>query len=271
MTIGALLAQAIERTRFSQYGQEDERSALLMAREREARAEADAARASRDELLAIVSHDLRNPLAVLTMNLAIVERWAPPGEEGDKIRRRIPLMLRAAEQMERLILDLLDTSVIQSRGLSVDRATCDLVEIVREACEILTPRAAQGRVKVEIEMGERPVPIVGERARVGQVVSNLVSNAIKFTPEGGHVTIAATPKGDEVLVSVRDTGPGIPAEHLGKIFDRFWRAPRASAAGTGLGLYISKAIVEGHGGRIWVESKVGAGSTFFFTLPMVRG
>jgi signal transduction histidine kinase len=131
----------------------------------------------------------------------------------------------------------------------------------------LSPLAKERGVQLSVESAGEPVNVLADKERVSQVLSNLVGNALKFTPRGGAVTVLAEGLGDLVRLSVADNGPGVPPDHLPRLFERFWQAKRVSREGTGLGLYIAKGIVEAHGGRIWAESAPGNGSTFHFTLP----
>ncbi len=246
---------------------EDKAAALerTAASEGAARAEAEAAVATRDLLLAIVSHDLRNPLSVIVTNAAILQRTTIAGKEGERIDKSAQTILRAAERMKRLIADLLDLAQIQAGMLAVERMPHDVAALIRDCVEMLSPLAAtkdlKGMTSVVLQVG-------CDRERVLQILSNLVGNAIKFTPEGGSIVIEAQDHGIEVRFSVRDTGQGISEEELPRIFDRFWQTQRKNRTGIGLGLSIAKGLVEAHGGRLSVESKLGAGTTFFFTLPL---
>jgi signal transduction histidine kinase len=250
---------------------EDKADALERAvgSERAARAEAETAVATRDELLAIVSHDLRNPLSVITTNGAVLQRTTIEGKPGERVRTSAQAILRSADRMNRLIADLLDLAQIQAGKLAVEQKPEDVDAIVRESIEMLRPLAA----KIDLRLDGRASPSVRvhcDRGRVLQVLSNLVGNALKFTHKGGSISIEAHGAGNEAQFFVRDTGQGISEEELPRIFDRFWHAQRNNRAGIGLGLSIVKGLVEAHGGRLWVESKLGAGTTFFFTLPLAE-
>lgn len=143
-----------------------------------------------------------------------------------------------------------------------------LQPLVREALQLIEPLARVKSVELLNHVdGEEPLVVQVDGDRILQVLSNLVGNAVKHTPEGGRVSIRATLHPDRVEISVQDTGPGIPAEHLDQVFDRFWRAEKTGGKGIGLGLAIARGIVRAHGGRAWAESEVGRGSTFRFTLP----
>jgi signal transduction histidine kinase len=161
---------------------------------------------------------------------------------------------------------LLDLARLEAGRLSLDRQPADLGALVNEALGVVQPLAQARQLLVQADCETQGALAVCDRERVLQVLSNLVGNAIAFTPPGGRVTVRARASGPEIVVSVADTGPGIPEDHQRLIFDRFWKS-RSSGQGSGLGLSIAKGIVEAHGGRIWVESSPGEGATFLFTLP----
>ena len=239
------------------------------ASERAARAEAEAAVATREELLAVVSHDLRNPLSSIVTSACSLQRTNIEGQEGERAHKFAGIILRSADRMARLISDLLDLAQIQAGGLSVQPASEEVDTLVRESVEMLQPLATQKSLKLDGVAGTG-LEVHCDRERVLQILSNLVGNALKFTPEGGSILIEARRVGLEAVFSVRDTGLGISAEELPRIFDRFWQAEKKTRAGIGLGLSIVKGVIEAHGGRLWVESKVGAGTTFYFALPLVE-
>jgi signal transduction histidine kinase len=188
-----------------------------------------------------------------------------PEHEGRPSPRTI---IRIAEQMNRLIGDLLDAAAIDAGRLAIDREPRDAAELASDAIEMLRPLAEHDSISVEQPPVPEPVRVSCDRDRIVQVLGNLIGNAIKFTPTGGSITVTVARDASNVRFAVADTGPGIPPEQLAHLFERFWRAP-GNAPGVGLGLYIAKGIVEAHGGRIWVESQVGRGSTFSFTLPVL--
>jgi signal transduction histidine kinase len=247
---------------------EDKADALerTAASERAARSEAEAAVATREELLAIVSHDLRNPLGSIVFSAALLQRTTIDGEDGARVHKSAQTILRSADRMTRLIADLLDLAQIQAGKLAVEQMPQDVEGLIRDCVEMLRPLAATKDLK---GMASAGLQVRCDRERVLQILSNLVGNAIKFTPEGGSIFIEAQDTGHEVRFSVRDTGQGISEEELPRIFDRFWQAQR-NRAGIGLGLSIAKGLVEAHGGRLYVESKLGAGTTFIFTLPLAE-
>lgn len=231
----------------------------------------DAERATRmrDEVLALVSHDLRNPLnLVLTSAAFLLETLDTP---EPRQREQLRMIHRASGQMSRLIEDLLEVSGIEAGNVSVDPVPAELEPLVREACEVQAHEAEARSIDVSCHFDAGLPRVLADPDRVHQVLGNLIGNALKFTPEGGRVRVRVEKLDDAVRVSVADTGPGIDGEDLPHVFDRFWQARRHRAGGAGLGLAISRGIVAAHGGEIWVESEVGRGSTFLFTLPADRG
>ena len=241
----------------------------ISASERVARAQAEAAVAARDELLAIVSHDLRNPLNVIVTSVSVLQQAILDSAEGRLVQKSANVILRSADRMTRLIADLLDLAQIQAGTLAVEQRAEDLDSIVREGLEMLRPLAAKSEQKLD-GFATAGVLVQCDRGRVLQIVSNLVGNALKFTPKGGSVFVGAHVSGDEALFFVRDTGQGIAELELPRVFDRFWHAHHNNRTGIGLGLSIVKGLVEAHAGRIWVESTLGTGTTFFFTLPLAN-
>jgi len=221
----------------------------------------------RDNLLAVVSHDLRNPLSVILMATTSMVRPFG-GDDRRKSHKQIGAIKRAADRMNYLIQDLLDAASIEAGELSVERRRLELAPLVAEAIDAMQPLAARKSLHLENELPAELPPVFADTGRLQQVFANLLANAIKFTPDGGTITVRAEALGEIVQFSVTDTGSGISSADLPHLFDRFWQAPRTARQGTGLGLSIVRGIVVAHGGRIWVESRVGAGSTFFFTLPL---
>jgi signal transduction histidine kinase len=182
-------------------------------------------------------------------------------------RRQQEIVRRAADRMNRMIQDLLDVKRMESGRLTID-ATPELpTTLINDTIDMLRPLATGSTIRLESNVEEDLPPVLADAARIQQVLSNLVGNAVKFTPRDGRITVCAERIDGEVRFGVIDTGPGIPAEQLPHIFGRFWQAQASDRRGIGLGLAIAKGIVEAHNGRIWVESHVGLGSTFYFTLP----
>jgi PAS domain S-box-containing protein len=247
---------------------EEEKAALLDA-ERQARLNAEKASRLRDEVLGAVSHDLRNPLSVISMCAQALE--ADLGASDPRALELAATMKDAAGWMQRLIRDLLDVASIDAGVLSVQRKPSDLIITIVRAMEAFEAPAAEHRITLLTEVPEQLPPVSADVDRLLQVLSNLLGNAIKFTQPDGRVTVSASTADQEIMVSVADTGVGIPADELHLVFDRFWHAQKTShVRGTGLGLAIAQGIIEAHGGRIWVESAPGSGSTFSFTLPIAR-
>jgi PAS domain S-box-containing protein len=218
----------------------------------------------RDEVLGIVAHDLRNPLGTVLMQTALLARR---GTEPD---RAIEAVERAAHRMNRLIEDLLDITQIEAEKLSLDRSMLDARALVTDCVEAQSMLVESGHLTLRLEIEHELPSLWADRHRLSQVFENLIGNAVKFTPEGGRVSVGAAARDGEILFWVTDTGQGIAPEDVPHLFDRFWQARKGQRHGAGLGLPIVKGIVEAHGGRIWVESALGQGSTFFFTIPAVR-
>jgi PAS domain S-box-containing protein len=227
----------------------------------------DAARAIRlrEEVLAVVSHDLRNPLGSISMGAAMLFK---KGAADPRTRKQLETMMRAAGRMDHLIGDLLDLASIQAGRLAVERQPQEIAPILSEAVELAEPLAKANAQTLKSEILVREARCSVDRDRVLQLLSNLLGNAKKFCPPGGSITVRAVAKANEVECSIADTGPGIPPKDVPHIFDPYWSAKHEARKGVGLGLYISKGIVEAHGGRIWVENRPGAGATFYFTLPL---
>lgn len=229
--------------------------------------EAQHAIRAREDVLAFVSHDLKNPLTSVVMNATLLERATPEGPVGEKLRRHTQMIVRAADRMNRLVHDLLDWASLRAGHLTLSLGDVEIGPLLAEIEALLQP-VAVGR-KQTLTVSSCNVVVRADRDRLMRVLSNLVGNALKFTPEGGTITVTARRDGAEVRFAVQDTGPGIPPAELAHVFERYYRAKQAGAEGTGLGLAIAKGIVEAHGGRIWAESEVGRGSTFGFTIPVL--
>jgi signal transduction histidine kinase len=231
---------------------------------------AERAAQARDELMAVVAHDLKNPLNTIQLALHVLledDRLRddpPPALE----RHALGAVQRAAERMYRLIHDLLEVARADAGRLWIQPAPADPEVLLREALDAHCEVAAAKSITLEATLDE-PLPnVLADRERIAQVFSNLIGNALKFTPGGGRVSVRGWRATPAVRFAVEDTGPGIPRDQQAHVFDRFWQAKDASRMGTGLGLSIAKAIVEGHGGSIGVESTPGQGSRFEFSLPV---
>jgi signal transduction histidine kinase len=232
------------------------------------RVRADEALSTRDEFLAVVSHDLRNMLGAVVGFAGLIVQEASHGGHAAPILSHARRIERSAARMNRLIGDLIDVASIEAGTLAVTRELEDPKLVVAEAVDTFHAQAAAKQVSLVAETEPSSSPASFDAARILQVLINLLSNAIKFTAAHGRVVVRARRVDDEMQFSVSDTGSGIPSDKLGVIFDRFIQVKKDDARGMGLGLYISKCIVQGHGGRIWAESTLGEGSTVYFTLPL---
>jgi len=234
--------------------------------QRDANANLEKIDRTKSEFLSIVSHEFRTALTGIQ---GFSELIRDGGLEVDEVRAYGGYIFNDADRVNRLISDMLDLDRMESGRMSMRTSEVDINDVLMEAISRGTP----GAVTVEFKSDLDPrLPIVaGDRDRLIQVVSNIVNNAVKYSPEGGTITLSSRADGRYVLISVTDTGIGIPQDEIGHVFERFRRVRSGAAQsipGTGLGLTIVKQIVEMHGGKIWVESAVGHGSSFHFTIPL---
>ena len=231
------------------------------------RARADEAVARRDEFLGIVSHDLRTMLNAMVGFAALIIKEVAEEDHASRVLAHAHRIQRSGTRMNRLIGDLVDLASIHSGELAVTREPADSAAIVTEAVDTFQAQASAAGISLSVDVGS-PLPEAAlDAPRILQVLGNFLSNAIKFTPRGGRVVVRVEHVGDDIRFSVSDTGIGIPADKLEAIFQRFLQVA-TDRRGVGLGLYICRAIVQGHGGRIWADSAPGAGSTFSFTVPI---
>lgn len=232
------------------------------------RARADEALLSRDDFMAIVSHDLRGMLGGIAVSAALIVKDTAHSDSAGVIRRRADGIQKFTSRMSRLIGDLVDVASMESGKLKVTAQADDAGRIARESVEAFQADIETRGHTLSVEIADGPLPARFDPERVLQVLANLFGNAIKFTPYGGQIAfrVKRAPDGG-VRFSVTDSGPGIDASKHQAVFNRFWQADEADRRGMGLGLYISRCIVEAHGGQISVESAPGKGSTFCFTLP----
>lgn len=221
---------------------------------------------TRDRVLSIVAHDLRNPLASIAMNAEMLRELLPP-RAGAHRRAALESIEKAASRMHRLVEDLLEVSRFEQGAPALCAEPVAPATIFDEAGRLLQPLATARRIQLTFHAAASAPAVRADCARIVQVLSNLVGNALKFTPEGGCVAVRARAVGAEVVVSVADTGPGIPPDELPHLFKAFWQGVPGDGRGVGLGLVIARTLVQAHGGRIWVESTAGEGSEFAFTLP----
>ncbi|MBI4761348.1 MAG: sensor histidine kinase [Chloroflexota bacterium] len=222
----------------------------------------------RRRLIGDVSHELRTPLTAIKGSMEGLMDGVLPAED-DTFQQ----IHAEAERLNRLVDDLQELSRVEARAYPLDIHPLDVIPLVQTVTKRLAPHTQSKRISLDLDLSPDLPPLLADEDRVVQILTNLVSNAIQYTPEGGSVSISAKCVNHEVQISVRDTGIGIPPEHLPHIFDRFYRVDksrsRQAGGGSGIGLTIARALVEAQGGRIWAESKgEGTGSTFTFTLPI---
>lgn len=227
---------------------------------------------AKDEFLSIVSHELRTPLTSLNGFLCVLF----DGEAGpltDSQKKFLSIAKQSATRLNVLISDLLDISRIESGRLNLDMTHCLLFEIIQKSVVEIKSSAEAKEIKIQFQAMPFSSDVWGDANRLQQVVDNLLSNAIKFTPHGGLIEVISEDKGDGIQVSVKDNGPGIEETEKKKIFDMFYQvdaSSRRSAGGAGLGLAIANGIISMHGGRIWVDSEKGKGTTFTFIVPRYK-
>jgi PAS domain S-box-containing protein len=229
--------------------------------------DARAAVQGRDDLIAVVSHDLGNPLSAIRIGTSLLLRTVPAEELDSPNWQHLEFIRQSAQQMENLINDLIDVKRLEAGRVTLSLREVRVADAVRQVMEVFRPIADNRSIALECTLQHGLPNINADAQRISQVLSNLVGNALKFTESGGRVAITASASTDIVIFSVSDTGPGIPPEQQAHIFERFWQARRDGRKGLGLGLAIARGIVDAHGGRIWVESVPGTGTTFLFTIP----
>ncbi len=227
------------------------------------------AMSARDDSMAIVAHDLKNPLNTMLLRTHIMlQRVADGGgSEGAGITHNLEVLQRTVRHMKQLIGDLTDATKIHAGRLHLERQECTLQQALEPAIESMRLLSREKGVEFDARVPPNILRLSADQPRITQVLDNLLGNSLKFTPPGGKITLQVAILEKEAQVSVADTGPGIPDRALKRIFEPYWQEQKTS--GMGLGLFIAKTIIEGHGGRIWVESDLGRGTTFFFTLPSI--
>jgi len=229
-----------------------------------ARDAADAALTDREELLSVFGHDMRSLMSVLSVNAEMAASESPGGAEG------LESFQRTVRQMDRLISNVLDLARVRAGKFNVILDKRNASDLVAEAVGVFRPLASARAVSLESRLPESDLPVHVDSDRIFQVLSNLFSNAIKVTPRGGQISVSAARRDHSVQIAVHDTGKGIAETDLHRLFNPFCQLDRGDRKGLGLGLFISKSIVQAHGGTIWAESRLGSGSTFFFTVPAAR-
>jgi len=247
---------------------------LLLLRHRDrliaaSRAHSEAVRA-RDEVMAMVAHDLRNPLNAMILRSHLLLQTAErcSGSESSDIARNLKLLQRTAHHLSELIGRLTDAARIDAGRLYLSRQEYTLQDALEPAIERTFLLARDKGIDCSAEVPSEALRVSIDQSRITQALDNLLGNALKFTAPGGKITVQLRTLEDVVRISVADTGSGIPEEGLSRIFEPYWQANRGRA-GMGLGLFIAKTIIEAHGGKLWVESRVGQGTTFYFTLPLI--
>jgi signal transduction histidine kinase len=222
---------------------------------------------TRDIFLAMVSHDLRTMLGGIALTAQLLARESAAGSDDKAVVLRAEAIQRLTARMNRLIGDLVDVASIEAGKLVVVPVEGDLRAVIREAVEMFQGSAETHQIRLAPHLDGPPLLARFDHERLLQVLGNLLGNAIKFSPPGGRIEIRTECAGAEMRVSVADNGPGIRPQDLEAVFGRFWQVERRTRTGLGLGLYISRCILQAHGGRIWAESAPGTGSTLFFALP----
>ena len=228
--------------------------------------QAEAAARAREDMLAMVSHDLRNPLGVIAMAAEQLTSDLPASDQ--RLRPLVERMSRAAQSMDELISNLLDAASIEAGSFEVQSQELPLEQVLNEGAEAIRPLASRKAIALEVRCAEPTLRVRCDPHRITQVLGNLLGNALKFSPEGSQVVVEASRAAEYAHIAVHDRGPGIAAEHLELVFDRYWTGKRSGRAGTGLGLFIARGIINAHSGRLWAKSKQGESSTFCFTLPL---
>lgn len=213
------------------------------------------------DALAVAAHELRGPLQAIAAAAALLD-----ATDGDQ-QRHIDVVRRSSERALRLVRELLDGALIGARGLTLRRETKDLRRLIEDAWDVVGPAARARDVQLSTNVPAPLARVHVDSDRLVQAVTNLLDNAVRFTPAGGCVAVEVERVADGLQVAVVDEGSGMAAEDLPHAFERFWQAPQAVRGGAGLGLAITKEIITAHGGRIWAHSRAGAGTVICFTLP----
>src|SRR5690606_28046290 len=236
---------------------------------REARREAE----TRERALGVVSHDLRNALNSAILHTEILLDLKDEQLTRVNGRRQLEGLRRSLDHMQRLVQDLLDAENIASARLSLQLSPIDLAALAREIGEMFAPLARERGINWHVSLPVVGATLIGDHVRIVQILSNLITNALEHTPTGGRIAVTGTHDRDAVRFCVQDNGRGIARPDLSRIFDRHWRgdALDGRSFGSGLGLTIVRGLVQAHGGESWVHSTLGAGSSFYFTLPLQIG
>jgi signal transduction histidine kinase len=225
---------------------------------------AEVAERSHRETVSTISHDLRNPLSVILVSSRMLLRSLAPDAPG---RKQIEAIVRAADEINQLAQDLVDATSIERGALRVGRDPQEIAPIVDRALEAVSYAATARPLEISRELtGDLP-QVAGDRERLAQTIAGLLTNAIRFTPKGGKITVRAERWGSGARFSIVDTGAGVPEEQRDQLFARFPTTRRPPIQLVGLGPFVAKGIVEAHGGAIWADSAPGQGTTVYFTIP----
>lgn len=236
----------------------------------EERTRSDVVLNNRDDFLSMVAHDLRGFMGEVMFRAAAMAREGGQDDAGARLRHNEKAIQRSIGGMKRLVGDLLDLAAIEAGRLNVDVSAGDVADVLRDALEPFKSAAHTKHIALELEAAPERVSAMFDRDRVVQILGNLVSNAVKFTPPGGKIALRLDALDQEVKLTVRDTGPGVPADKLEAIFEKFTQLIKSDRRGLGLGLYICKCVVELQQGRIWATNVPGGGTAVSFTLPLAR-
>lgn len=253
--IGRLIVKVVGQQRAYDQAQQN----LLMQERRLSQA--------RKEIVEVVSHDLKSPLGTVKMSLELLREQMEESAPPETLEKSLQITDRSVQSMERLIRDLLDQAKIEAGQFILEKEDCDLGLLVRDLALRFAPLAKKRNIRFRADIRDNSVIANCDLGRVEQVLTNLIGNAFKFTPADGQVAVEARASGREILIAVKDSGSGVAPDQLSHIFDRYWQVRETAKQGTGLGLAIAKAIIDAHQGKIWVESEVGQGSTFYVSLP----
>ena len=224
---------------------------------------------AKSQFVSTVSHELRTPLASIKASVGVL-LTSMPEDTPDAVTRLLRNIDRSTQRLESMVVDLLDLARLQSGRVQLSLRQVNLAEVAGETITTIKPLSDAKGQTVTLAAPKRPLLVQGDRQRLCQILLNLLSNAHKYTPDGGHISVKLSRRGPDAVLAVEDDGPGIPADEQERIFERFYRREDVSTqanVGTGLGLPIAKALVELHGGRIWLASEPGKGSTFFVSVP----
>lgn len=221
----------------------------------------------KSEFVATVSHEFRTPLTTLMMGVNLLRR-SPLAQPGSRAAGILDAMAEETERLTRLVNDLLDLSRLEAGRIEMEFRAVPVNDLLSHAAAALGPQAEEKGIRLQVSADPEGARVRADPDRILLVLTNLLANAIRHTPRGGEIRLAAARQGGRMVVSVADTGPGIPKELQSRVFEKFYRVPGRPQGGAGLGLAICKEVVQAHGGRIWLESEEGKGSTFHFSLPL---